>query len=355
MLRTLTFPAVQRTLPWSWYTDPNVLRLEQERIFTRTWQYVGHTGQAAEPGSFFTAMAGRTPIVVTRARDDELRGFLNVCRHRGSTVAEGSGQREALQCRYHAWTYGLDGKLRAAPRSERELGLEEEDLSLVPLALDTWGPFVFVNPDVNAPPLADALGPVPAQVAEVLDVDFLEFRFRSEFDVDSNWKVACENFLECYHCPVAHPGFSAVVDVSADAYELASDGLTASQIGHLRRGNTSVFSGGQIPHGQFHFLWPNFGFNIFPGSANVSCGPIVPIDSEHTARFLDYFFAPDVDSDWVEELIAFDAQVASEDTALVAGVQRGIRSGVLDAGRLMPQSDRLVAHFQRLCAEALAY
>src|SRR5262249_48634927 len=191
MLRTLTFPAVQRTLPWSWYTDPNVLRLEQERIFTRTWQYVGHTGQAAEPGSFFTAMAGRTPILVTRARDEELRAFLNVCRHRGSTVAEGSGQRETLQCRYHAWTYGLDGKLRAAPRSERELGFEEEELSLVQLALNTWGPFVFVNPDVDAPPLADALGPVPAQVAEVLDVDSLEFRFRSEFEVDSNWKVAC--------------------------------------------------------------------------------------------------------------------------------------------------------------------
>ncbi|TMK69439.1 MAG: aromatic ring-hydroxylating dioxygenase subunit alpha [Actinobacteria bacterium] len=346
---------MERTLPWNWYTDPEVLRLEQERIFTRSWQYVGHKGQATDPGSFFTAMAGRTPIVVTRARDDELRAFLNVCRHRGSVVAHGSGRRETLQCSYHAWTYGLDGKLRAAPRSDRELDFEDEELSLVPLALDTWGPFVFVNPDVDAPPLAEALGPVPAQVAEVLDVDSLEFRFRTEFELDTNWKVACENFLECYHCPVAHPGFSAVVDVSADAYKLESNGLTSSQFGHLRAGDASVFAGGDIPHGQFHFLWPNFGVNIFPGSPNLSCGPIIPVGPERTARFLDYFFAPDVDERWMNELIAFDNQVGREDTALVEGVQRGIRSGVLDAGRLMPQSEQLVAHFQRLTAEALAY
>jgi phenylpropionate dioxygenase-like ring-hydroxylating dioxygenase large terminal subunit len=346
---------VERTLPWSWYTDPDVLRLEQERIFTRTWQYVGYTGQAAEPGSFFTAMAGRTPVVVTRARDEELRAFLNVCRHRGSTVAHGSGRRETLQCGYHGWTYALDGTLRAAPRSDRELAFEEEDLSLVRLAVDTWGPFVFVNPDVEAAPLADSLGPVPSRVSDVLDVDSLEFRFRWEFELDTNWKVACENFLECYHCPVAHPGFSAVVDVSAEAYRLESNGLTASQFGHLRPGDGSFLADGEVPHGQFHFVWPNFGLNIFPGSPNLSCGPIIPVGSERTARFLDYFFAEDVDEEWIQELIEFDGEVAREDTALVEGVQRGIRSGVLDAGRLMPQSEQLVAHFQRLCAEALAY
>jgi choline monooxygenase len=345
---------VERTLPWNWYTDPEILRLEQERIFTRSWQYVGHVGQASEPGSFFTAMAGRTPVVVTRARDDEVRAFLNVCRHRGSVVAEGSGTRETLQCRYHAWTYGLDGKLRAAPRSDREVDFDD-DLSLVPLAVDTWGPLVFVNPDVDALPLAEALGPVPAHVADVLDVDSLEFRFRTEFELDTNWKVACENFLECYHCPVAHPGFSAVVDVSAEAYELESNGLTSSQFGHVRAGDASVFAGGEIPYSQFHFLWPNFGVNIFPGSANLSCGPIVPVGPERTARFLDYFFAPDVDEAWVQELIEFDGQVGREDTALVEGVQRGIRSGVLDAGRLMPESEQLVAHFQRLTTAALAY
>jgi phenylpropionate dioxygenase-like ring-hydroxylating dioxygenase large terminal subunit len=345
---------VERTLPWNWYSDPEVLRLEQDRIFRRAWQYAGHTGQVAEPGSFFSAMAGRTPIVLTRARDGELRAFLNVCRHRGSVVAEGSGRRETLQCRYHAWTYELDGRLRTAPRSDREPGFEAEDLSLVPLAVETWGPFVFVNPDPDAAPLADSLGSVPAQVSELVDVNTLEFRFRTEFEVDANWKVACENFLECYHCAVAHPGFSAVVDVSPESYRLETEGLTSSQFGPLRDGRESAFAGHELPRSQFHFVWPNFGLNIFPGKPNLSCGPIVPVGPERTARLLDYFFAPDVDQAWIDELVEFDSQVGREDTALVEGVQRGIRSGVLEAGRLMPESEQLVAHFQRLCAAALA-
>jgi phenylpropionate dioxygenase-like ring-hydroxylating dioxygenase large terminal subunit len=345
---------VERTLPWSWYSDPDVLRREHDRIFLRSWQYVGHSGRAAEPGSYFTGTLGLAPVVVTRARDGELRAFLNVCRHRGFVVAEDEGRRETLQCRYHAWTYGLDGRLRAAPRSDREPGFDADELSLAPLRLETWGPFVFVNADAGATPLADALGPVPAQLGELLDVDGLEFRFRTDFTLEANWKVACENFLECYHCSVAHPGFTAAVDVSPDAYRLATAGLTSSQFGPLRPNGDSFLARGELARSQFHFVWPNFGINVFPGRPNLSCGPIVPVGPERTARFLDYFFAPDVDQAWLDELIAFDDQIGREDTALVEGVQRGVRSGLLPDGRLLSESEQLVAHFQRLCAEALA-
>jgi len=344
---------VHRTLPWTWYFEPDVLRREHDRIFLRSWQYVGHSGQAAEPGSFFTASLGLAPVVVTRARDGELRAFLNVCRHRGSVVADGEGRRETLQCRYHAWTYELDGRLRTAPRSDREPGFDPEELSLAQLRLETWGPFVFVNADAGAEPLADALGPIPAQLAEIVDVDALEFRFRAEFTLDANWKVACENFLECYHCAVAHPGFTAAVDVSPDAYRLATDRLTSSQFGPLRTERDSFLTGGEVGRSQFHFLWPSFGINVFPGQPNLSCGPMVPLGPERTARFLDYFFAPGVDASWVEELIEFDDQIGREDTALVEGVQRGLRSGVLAEGRVLEESEQLVAHFQRLCGEAL--
>jgi phenylpropionate dioxygenase-like ring-hydroxylating dioxygenase large terminal subunit len=211
-----------------------------------------------------------------------------------------------------------------------------------------------VNPDNDAPPLAEALGDVPAQLAEILDVDVLEFRFRAESELETNWKICCENFLECYHCAVAHPGFSAAVDVSPDAYRLESNGLVSSQFGPLRRNGDSFLAGHEVPRSQFHFLWPNFGLNVFPGHPNLSCGPILPIGPERTARFLDYFFAPDVDQSWIDELVAFDSQVGAEDRALVEGVQRGVRSGVLTEGRLLSQSEQLVAHFQRLCAEALA-
>jgi choline monooxygenase len=349
-----TVPAVERTLPWAWYTDSEILRLEGERIFARAWQYVGHRGQVAEDGSFFAAAAGEIPVVVTRARDGELRAFLNVCRHRGHVVASGEGKRETLQCPYHAWTYGLDGRLRAAPRSEREPGFDLEEIGLAPIQVDTWGPLIFVNPDPDASPLAEALGEAPRQLAEIVDVDSLEFRFRTQFEVGANWKISCENFLECYHCAVAHPGFSAIVDVSPDAYRLEASGLVSSQFGPVRRNGDSSFTDGEVPRSQFHFLWPNFGVNVFPGKPNLSCGPMLPAGPERTARFLDYFFAPGVEQSWVDELIAFDGQVGREDRSLVESVQRGVRSGLLDEGRLLSESEQLVTHFQRLCAEALA-
>src|SRR5207302_4589005 len=180
--------------------------------------------------------------------------------------------------------YGLDGPLRAAPRSEREPGFEPGDLSLQPVAVDTWGPFVFVNPEAAAAPLAEALGDVPSRLAEIIDVDALEFRFRTEFELDTNWKISCENFLECYHCAVAHPGFSAAVDVSPDAYRLEAAGLVSSQVGPLRKNGNSFLADGEVPRSQFHFLWPNFGLNVFPGYPNLSCGPRLPIGPERTAR-----------------------------------------------------------------------
>jgi phenylpropionate dioxygenase-like ring-hydroxylating dioxygenase large terminal subunit len=345
---------VENSLPWAWYSDPEVLRREGERIFARTWQYVGHAGQTSEPGSYFAASAGQIPVVVTRARDDVVRAFVNVCRHRGHVVAGGSGRRESLQCPYHAWTYGLDGALRAAPRSDREPGFDAEELGLAKIAVDTWGPLLFVNPDAEAAPLAEALGEVPRQLAEILDIDTLEFRFRTEFDLQANWKIACENFLECYHCAVAHPGFSAAVDISPDAYRLQAEGLVSSQFGPLRQNGDSFLAGGEVARSQFHFLWPNFGINVFPGRPNLSCGAILPAGPESTHRFLDYFFAPDVEQEWVDELTAFDDQIGREDTALVEGVQRGVRSGVLAEGRLLSESEQLVAHFQRLTLEALS-
>ena len=342
---------MQHTLPYSWYTDPEVLRREQERIFRPAWQYAGHTGQLPEPGTFFTGRSGRTPIVVTRARDGELRAFVNVCRHRGFPVAEGQGKRETLQCPYHTWTYGLDGGLRSAPRSDEEPDFPRDELGLEPIAVGTWGPFVFVNTSADPEPLADALGSMPAQIAELgLDVDDLVFHSRWEAELDANWKIVCENFLECYHCQVAHPAFAAVIDTSTDAYALSTEGRLSSQRGPVRE---NVRVEGELQRSQFHFLWPNLGVNIFAGRANISIGPMVPLSPDRTYRFLDYFFGSGVDQGWIDDLMAFDTQVGIEDRGLVEGVHRGMASGALEHGVLMGRSEQLIGHFQALTAAAL--
>jgi choline monooxygenase len=111
---------------------------------------------------------------------------------------------------------------------------------------------------------------------------------------------------------------------------------------------------GELPRSQFHFLWPNLGVNIFPGRPNISIGPIVPVSPDRTYRFLDYFFGPEVDQPWIDELMAFDDQVGIEDRSLVEGVHRGIASGALEHGYLMGWSEQLIGHFQALTREALA-
>jgi choline monooxygenase len=345
-----------RTLPWSWYTDPTVLALEQERIFRHAWQYVARREEISEAGSYLATQAGDVPIVLTRDEEGMLRAFLNVCRHRGSLVCEGSGRRATLQCPYHAWTYGLDGRLVAAPRLARESGADPADLGLLPLPLDIWGPLIFVSPDPDVGPLADFLDGLPQRIAEAgIDLNGLRFLQRSEWDVEANWKIAAENFLECYHCPVAHPGFSAVMDVTPESYLLETHAGRMTQHGPPRpepRG--SYDPTGEVERGQFHLLFPGTVINVMPGRPNLSIGSILPYGPERTYRFLDYFVAPDVDETWIEEALAFDAVVGAEDKRLVERVQAGMRSGLLENGRLLPDSERLVAHFQSLVVDALA-
>ncbi|HEU6446129.1 MAG TPA: aromatic ring-hydroxylating dioxygenase subunit alpha [Gaiellaceae bacterium] len=333
----------ETTTPWSWYRDPAVLQREEETIFRSGWQYVGVLGEHnVVPG-----WAGRVPVVVVRDDEGAERAFVNVCRHRGSVVVGETGQRKTLQCPYHAWTYGLDGSLRSAPRGE-ELG-DRDDLGLVEIRLAAWGPFRFVSLDGDAPPLDDVLGEVPEMLAEGgIDVDALAFHHRVEWEVPANWKIAAENFLECYHCAVAHPGFSSMVETARGEYRLEARRWHLSQFGRLKDP-----SGAPLPEGQFHLIWPNTGINVFPGRPNLSIGPILPIAPDRTRRVLDYFFAPGEDEEWIAEFLEFDDQVGREDARLVEAVQRGAGSGVISEGRLLPESEQLVAAFQARVSEAL--
>ena len=326
------------TLPFSWYSDEETLRAERAKIFARSWQYGGRADEVSEPGSFLATDAGGIPILVVRDREGELRAFLNVCRHRGAVLTEGSGRRETIQCHYHAWTYDLDGSLRAAPRSDREPAFDKGDWSLLPARADTWGPFLFVNPDPDAAPLMEHLGDLPEILARDIDIESLVFHSRVEFGSDANWKVVVENFLECYHCPTAHPSFSAAVDVNPDRYLLEAHPTFSAQYCRAR---------GTGDRGQFHLIYPNTDINVFPGPPNLSIGPTLPNGVGRTERYLDYFFAPDVDEEWLQEFFELDEQVGREDTALVESVHRGMASGMLERGRLLLGSEPLLAAFQR--------
>ena len=337
------------TLPARWYTDAAVLEAEYAAIFRGAWQYAGRAELVAAPGSYLTAELGRVPIVVVRDDGGELRGFVNVCRHRAHPVMNGTGRCTTLQCPYHAWTYGLDGTLRKAPRGDQEPGFSVDGIGLVPVAVDRWGPFLFARVAADGPPLRDALGGLPDVVAAAgVRLDALRWVARVPWSLDCNWKVAIENYLECYHCSVAHPGFSKLIDVRPDAYELHERDRFSFQVGPPR-----AAADGEIPRGQWHWAWPNLTLNVEPGAQNLSIDAWFPDGPSRTEGVTDYFFAADGPDEVAEEIMAFSRQVGDEDAALVQAVQRGLESGLVPEGRLMPHSERLIAHFQTLVREAL--
>jgi choline monooxygenase len=341
--------AGRRTPPWSWYTDPEILHREHDRIFRRAWQYAGHLGELQGPGSYFASETGPVPIVITLDAEGTLRGFVNVCRHRGTIVATDARRRGTLQCPYHAWTYGLDGSLRAAPRSAEDPAFEAERFCLVPVSVGTWGPFVFANPDPQAAPLDEALGDLPEVVAaHGLDLDALRIHRRVRYEIRANWKIALENYLECYHCPLNHPGLVDVIDEHRLVLDPQGSRTSMWAPVHPRSldGRGPLDAHGELTEGQNHLWFPTLKFNVLPGHPNLSIGPLWPTGAETCAGYLDYWFGESADAQWIEELFVLDTQIGAEDTALVEAAQRGSATGMIDRGWVLGGAESLIGHFQ---------
>lgn len=336
------------TLPAAWYTDPAVFAAEQWRVFRRCWQYVGLTEQVAHPGDFFTCQIADVPLIVNRDQDGTLRVLVNVCRHRGHAVAtEASGHCTVFQCPYHAWSYNLDGSLRGAPGMHDEPDFDRDAFPLFTAQIDTWGPFVFVNLDRDAAPLAETLGELPRFVAETgVRLNDVRRRRRREVEIAANWKVVVDNYLECYHCPVAHPGFTQLIDLNQ--YVIREYEYFSTQGGPQKDSRGLYNASGAVSDGFYGFLWPNFTVNVYPGPGNVSLNLFVPVAPDRTRAIYEYCFVDEVTEDESVEFIAFAQQVQSEDIALCESVQRGLQTGYLPRGKLMLRQEKALRHFQRL-------
>ena len=194
---------------------------ERRQLLRRDWIPVGRAEEAPEPGSYFLTEIDGDQLIVIRGRDNVLRAFHNVCRHRGTAVAEEQcGKVVRLQCPYHAWIYDLDGSLIRAKHTD---GLEDFSLdtfSLVGVRCEVWQGFVFLNLDPDAAPLADQLGDLVEHLSR-FDFSGLRSAKRIDYDVSSNWKFIAENYSECYHCPGLHPQLNKLTP-----YDLGSDFMT---------------------------------------------------------------------------------------------------------------------------------
>lgn len=348
------------SLPAHWYTHPSITAREIELIFRKSWNYIGPARELTRVGDYITGYAGGIPVVVIRS-EDGIAAFINVCRHRRHEVMKGRGNSKFMQCGYHAWAYDLRGCLKRAPRSAAEQNFRLEDYPLLPIRAESLGPFVFAQIDSSAPPLASYFGKVlDILKASGINLDTLELYSRTEWEAPANWKTMLENYLECYHCPVAHPGFSAAIDVSPENYALTAHGWFMSQVGHVRgsalggKSAVKIYDArGEVSQAQYHVLWPNFTININPGFANLSVDVWIPDGPNRTKGFSEQYFGPGVSKEFAEELIAFNREVGEEDDVLTNSVQLGLLGGLPERGRFLVNSEHLVIHFQKLTLNAL--
>ncbi len=335
------------TLPAAWYSDAAIFEAEKKRVFSQLWQYVGHTGQVEKAGDFFTSQLGDVPVIVVRDGSGKLRAFANVCRHRGSEVVlECAGSRQTLQCHYHGWTYNLDGTLRAAPRANEQASFDKSTLSLVAFPVESWGPLIFVNPDPGAAPLSELLGPLPEIFTRAgVDVRGLRLYRRDVYQLAANWKIVIENFNECYHCPVAHPRFSEVIDTDAYRVDTDHEFFSIYYGPYLRESGQGA---------TYATLWPSamFALSGNPPSMQVLC--VRALDAEHTYETIDYYFAESATEEYIRGYIELADLVQREDVILCESVQRGLKSGAIKKGQLMLSRERGIQHFQKLVYRAVA-
>jgi phenylpropionate dioxygenase-like ring-hydroxylating dioxygenase large terminal subunit len=203
------YAAVRRPLaeaetmpPWC-YTSPAFYRREVETIFTKVWNFIGRADRIPKPGDYFTLEFVGIPLIVVRDATGAVRAFANTCRHRGALVAQGEGNCRAFKCPYHSWVYGLSGELLAAPEMDETKGFDPGNYGLIPVRLETWAGFLFVNFDDEAPPLSVHLGDLPEVLASHRMEDMVCVR-RKEYDLACNWKIYVENAMEAYHVPTVH-------------------------------------------------------------------------------------------------------------------------------------------------------
>ena len=349
------------TFPAEMYTSAKVYQLEKERIFGKTWYYVGHLSQLQGPGSFFTVDIAEQPLVILQNKVGELRGFFNVCTHRAGPVALGSGKCSRLTCLYHAWSFDLEGNLRGIPDMETAENFDLVSHALPAVKVDTWGPFIFVNLDPNCQPLAVQLGELPemfkryrlSEWARVHSIDYW---------TDTNWKLYVENNVENYHEPSVHPILAKYynhIEAEARAYYYLqytpsltdSEGINSSPKPGL---NIEGLNAREMNGVSTISFFPNFAWIMGP---NVAIIYLIDPQGVSRTRVRWDWLVPNTAAakapENLEPLIEFFDNIQKEDLQLLPEVQKRIQSLGYHPGRLSPTREVGTHLFQELVVRHL--
>ena len=342
------------------YTESRWHEIDQREIIARTWQWVGHVESLREPGAYMALEIAGMPIALVRGRDGELRAFYNVCQHRAHELLSGSGRTDSIVCGYHGWTYELTGRLARARRTADMAGFDVSSVCLREVQATEFGGFVYVNLDPAAAPLAEQSGGLGDEIARwAPDVADLTHVRRFEYDIASNWKNVVDNFLECYHCHVAHPDFVTLVEM--DTYRVATHGIYSSHMARAGHSANSAYDteGSSVKDLAIWWLWPNTCLMRYPGRGNFSVMQMVPAGPERTLETIDFYLENDQLSEAdIESIRYIDEVLQPEDIAIVESVQRGMRTPAFTQGRIVCDpggsglSEHGVHHFHGLVLDA---
>lgn len=355
-------PARSHTIPARFYLDRDIYEREKEAIFYRSWWFAGHKSQLSQPGRFITTRIHEQSIVVTRAIDGRLHAFYNVCQHRGHELVRGSGMSRLLVCPYHAWSYDLDGQLRKAPNTDDLVDFDKCAFSLKPVRVEEFCGLIFVNLDADAAPFTEQAQGLEEELRRYCpSIDSLVYAHRHKYEVAANWKVLIDNFLECYHCRVAHRDFVDMVDMVSYKSEVRR--IYSSHTSQAAQANSSAFKfdKGAVDFGYAAwYVWPNLTIWIYPGEANVSTLQMLPDGPEHSVEYLDWFLPSAEPSAQHQDAMRYmDEVLQPEDISLCESVQLGLHSKGYNQGRFVVDkvlshlSEHAVHHFQRMIVDAL--
>jgi Rieske 2Fe-2S family protein len=360
------------TLPGRYYYEPELYAQEQQKIFSEMWVCVGRADDIAESGQFLNVQVGAESVLVVRGRDGLVRGMLNVCRHRGARLCtEEHGQlRNSIQCKYHAWTYALDGTLIGAPNVLNDQQFERAEFGLWQVATKIWEGLIWVN-------LSDEPGDFFAQVQAPISKRFkgmhtwerwrvgeLKVGRRIEYSVKANWKLVVENFMECYHCGPMHPELCRLLPDFRNGNSYQGKPGVGTTFGQDVEGFTITgrkvrerLPGLTADDDRLYFglvVWPNVLVSLV--SDHVILHTALPVGPEETRVICDWLFAadevarPEFDpSDAVE---VFDI-TNKQDWEVCELTQAGVRSKAFARGGIFVPAEHHIVDFNALVRERL--
>jgi phenylpropionate dioxygenase-like ring-hydroxylating dioxygenase large terminal subunit len=342
-----TFADGAKSLAQRYFVSREVFAQEQDRIFSKQWVLVGHQNQIAAPGDYFVTEIASESLIIVRDKGGEVHGFYNVCRHRGTRLREDrKGHLSAIQCPYHAWTYGLDGRLIGAPHMDQVPGFDKADYSLHAVNLALWEGLIFVNLADSPTPLEEWFAPLSGKFSH-WNLPKLRAAKRIEYDVKANWKLMFENYSECYHCPGVHPMLSKVSPYDSAENDL-TEGPFLGGFMKINKGAGLTMSGKACasPVGKIENLQEVFYYSIFPNillslhPEYVMLHQLWPKSPERTLILCDWFFHPDAfnRSDFKpEDAIEFWDMTNRQDWHVCELSQQGIASRAYEPGPYSPR------------------